>query len=291
VAEEKGARIRVVTDSLAWLPEQLVQQHNISVVPLHVQIGGKQYTETVDLTNAQFYDLLKQVKELPKTSAPSPGEFLEVYRRVAQDADAILSVHFTSKMSATYQSAEIAAQTLREERPDLRIETLDTKQAAMAEGIVAIRAAEDAAAGLSFDQVVANARALMGKSHVYFLVETLEYLHKGGRIGRAQAFVGGLLHVRPLLTLEDGEVHPKGRERTRARAMEKVIAFAAEYAQGRPLGHACVLHAEDPEGARQLGAMVESRFTLQRPLIHAEIGPVIGTYVGPGALGLTFHCD
>jgi DegV family protein with EDD domain len=286
-----GGPVRIVTDSLAWLPEELAARHNITVVPLHVSFGEEQFTETVDLTNSEFYRRLAESKVLPKTSAPSPGEFLEAYRRVAGETDSILSVHFTSKLSATFRSAEIAAQSLREERPDVHIETVDTLTAAMAEGIVAIRASEDVVAGLPFEQVVANARALAPKTRVYFMVETLEYLQKGGRIGRAQAFLGGLLHVRPILAVEDGEVAPRFRERTRSRALERLVSELGTYAQGRPLAHACVLHAVAEDVAKELAAMVEARFTLQRPLIFSEIGPVIGTYVGPGAIGLTYHCD
>ena len=286
-----GGQPRIVTDSLAWIPQELVEQHALTVVPLHVSFGEEQFTETVDLTNADFYRRLRESKALPKTSAPSPGEFAAAYRALSQETDSILSVHFTSKLSATLRAAEIAAAEVKGEMPALRIVTLDTLQAAMAEGIVAIRAAEDVARGVPFDQVVANARALAPKPRVLLVVETLEYLQKGGRIGRAQAFLGGLLNVKPILSVEDGVIEPKTRERSRARAMQRVVDYMAEYAQGRPLGHACVLHAVAEEPARELAALIESRFTLTRPIIFSEIGPVIGTYVGPGAFAATFHCD
>ena len=285
------AGTRIVTDSLAWIPEALVTQHRLTVVPLHVHFGEEQFTETVDLTNDEFYRRLRESKSLPKTSAPSPGEFAAAYREVAQDADAILSVHFTSKLSATFRAAEIAAAEVREERPGLRIEVLDTLQAAMAEGIVAIRAAQDAAQGLDFDQIAANARALIPKPRVFFVVETLEYLQKGGRIGRAQAFLGGLLNVKPILTVDGGEVAPRARERTRAKAMERLLHYMEEYAQGRPFSHVSVIHAVAADTAKELAAMIESRFKIQEPIVFTELGPVIGTYVGPGAFGATFHCD
>jgi DegV family protein with EDD domain len=280
-----------VTDSLAWIPPDLAQVHDLTVVPLHVHFGAEQYTETVDLTNEEFYRRLRQAKELPKTSQPSVGEFLEAYRAAAQAAAAILSVHASSKLSGTFRAAQTAASLLREERPDVRIETLDTLQAATAEGIVAIRAAEDAARGLPFDDVLANARALLPKPRILFVVETLEYLHRGGRIGRAQALLGGLLHIRPILTVEDGEVAPKERARTRSRAMERVVELMAEYAQGRPFGHVAVVHAVAEDVAHELTGRVQERFQLKRPIIATEVGPVIGTYIGPGAFGVTFHCD
>jgi DegV family protein with EDD domain len=286
-----GGGTRIVTDSLAWIPDELVKQHNVKIVPLHVHFGEEQFTETVDLTNEQFYSRLRESKELPKTSAPSPGEFLEAYREVAKDADAIVSIHFTSKLSATFQAATIAAGELRQEMPELKIETLDTQNAAMAQGIVVLKAAEAAAQGVAFDQIVADAKALIPKPRVYFVVETLEYLQKGGRIGRAQALIGGLLNVKPILTVEEGVVAPKGRERTRTKAMEKLCDTIATYAQGRPLGHLSVIHAVAEESARELARMIEARFKIERPTIFTELGPVIGTYVGPGAFGATFHCD
>jgi DegV family protein with EDD domain len=288
---EKGSEtVRIVTDSLAWIPPEIAAEHNIHVVPLHVHFGTEQFTETVDLTNREFYQRLTASKVFPKTSQPAVGEFLATYEEVAQSADAILSVHASSKLSGTYRSAETAAGMIRSERPDLRIEVLDTLQIAPCEGIVVIRAAEEAARGVAFEQVVQNARELMPKPRILFVVETLEYLHKGGRIGRAQALLGGLLHVRPILTMVEGEVAPKERARTRAKAMSRVLDLMAEYAQGRPFGHVGVVHAEAPEVAEQLAAAVRERFAVDR-FIMSEIGPVIGTYVGPGAFGVTYHCD
>jgi DegV family protein with EDD domain len=281
----------VVTDSLAWLPPELAQQHGIRVVPLHVSFGDEHFTETVDLTNHEFYRRLRQAAAPPKTSQPSAGEFLETYREAVQaGARAILSVHASSKLSGTVRSAATAADLLRAEAPGVRVEVLDTLQVAPAQGIVVLRAADAAAAGRPFEEIVANARALMPKPRILVTVETLEYLQKGGRIGRARALLGSLLHIRPVLTVVDGEVAPVDRVRTRSRAMERMVELVGEYAQGRPLGHAGVLHAEAPEAAEELTRRLRERFTIER-YVAAEIGPVIGTYVGPGAFGLTFHCD
>lgn len=283
-------RVRIVTDSLAWLPSELAAEHQIRVVPLHVFFGEEQFTEGVDLTNEEFYRRLQTSKVLPKTSQPSAGEFLNAYREVTDGASAILSVHASSRLSGSVRAAATAANMLREERPDLRVETLDTFQIAMAEGIVALRAAEEASRGVPFDEIVAHARELSSKPRILCALETIEYLYKGGRIGRAQAFVGGLLHVRPIITVIDGEVAPKERVRTRARGMERIVELMGEYAQGRPFGHVGVLHAEAPDAAQEIIARVRERYQVER-LVVTEIGPVIGTYVGPGAYGATFHCD
>jgi DegV family protein with EDD domain len=283
-------RTAIVTDSLAWLPDPVVQEHGIRVVPLHVYFGDEQFTETVDITSDEFYRRLTNGGPHPRTSQPAVGEFLATYRDVASHASAILSVHASSKLSGTYNAAAAAAALFREERPDVRIETLDTLQIAPAQGIVALRAAECAAGGASFDEVVAAARALVPKPRVLVMVETLEYLRRGGRIGRARAFLGQLLHVRPILTVQDGEVAPVERARTRSRAMERMVDLLAEHAQGRSLGHVGVGHAAAEADGEALRRMVQERFQIKR-LLFAEIGPVIGTYVGPGALAITFHCD
>jgi len=285
-----AGRVAIVTDSLAWLPPEVAARHGIRVVPLHVHIGEEEFTETVDITNREFYARLTNGGPHPRTSQPAVGEFLEAYREAARDAEGILSVHASSKLSGTCASAAMAAGQLREERPYVVVETLDTLQIATAQGIVAIRAAQRAASGAAFGEVLTAAREVLPKPRVLLAVETLEYLRRGGRIGRAQAFLGSLLHVRPILTVEQGEVAPLERVRTRRRAMERLLELMERYAAGRPLAHVGVGHARAPEEGQALLEMVRARFSVGE-LLFAEIGPVIGTYVGPGALALTFHCD
>jgi DegV family protein with EDD domain len=282
----------VVTDSLAWLPEAVAREHGITVVPLHVTIGDEHFTEGVDLTNREFFRRLAQSRVLPKTSQPAPGEFLEAYRAVASRAGAIVSVHATGKLSGTVRSAETAAGLLRQERPDYRIEVVDTQTIATCEGITAVRAAELAATGAGFDEVVALARTLPRKTHLLFVLETMDYLVKGGRIGRARAILGSLLQIKPILSVEDGEVAPKDRARTRGRAMERCLELMAEDARGRPPVHVGVLHADNAAAAAELKAKVLERFGVpESVLMVVEIGPVIGAYTGPGAFGLSWYCD
>ncbi len=288
--QTEAAPVRIVTDSLAWIPPDLAQAHHIRVVPLHVTIDGEHFTETVDLTNEEFYRRLRAARSLPTTSQPSAGEFLDVYREVAREAAAILSVHASSKLSGTVRSAETAAAQLRQEQPHLRIEVLDTLTIATAEGIVALRAAQQAARGEPLERILAAARELAPKTRVLVAVETLEYLQKGGRIGRARALLGGLLHIRPILTIAGGEVAPKDRVRTRARALERMVELMAADAAGRPFSHVAVLHADAAEVADELAGMIQQRFAVEW-LIRSEIGPVIGTHVGPGAVGITYHCE
>lgn len=292
VASQGKPQIGVVTDSLAWIPESLARSHRIRIVPLHITFGDQAFTETVDLTNQEFYRRLREAKTLPKTSQPAAGEFLAAYREVAETASAIVSLHASSKMSGTYRSAETGAALLRQERADVRIETIDTQTMASCQGIVVLRAAEEVAAGKTFEEVVANARTLMAKTRILFVPDTLEYLQKGGRIGRAQALVGSLLQIRPILTIEHGEVAARDRARTRSRAMARVLELMAEDAGGRPFAHVAVLHAAAAETAQALKGLIRSRFGVpEGPFLELEIGPVIGTYVGPGAFGVSYHCE
>jgi DegV family protein with EDD domain len=281
--------VAVVTDSLAWLPEPVAKEYNIRIVPLHVHFGTEQYTETVDITTREFYQRLRSGVS-PKTSQPAVGEFLAAYREAGEQARAILSVHASSKLSGTCNAATTAAALFREERPDIRIETLDTRQIATAQGIVAVQAARLAASGASFESIVAGARDLMPKTRVLLMVESLEYLRRGGRIGQAQAFLGSLLHIRPILTVVEGEVAPLERARTRSKAIQRLVDLLEVHAQGRPLGHVGVGHAEAEADGQALMKMVQQRFPVDQ-LLFAEIGPVIGTYVGPGAVAITFHCN
>ncbi len=292
MADQPTAVVAVVTDSLAWLPEAVAREHGITVVPLHVTIGDEHFTEGVDLTNREFFRRLAQSRVLPKTSQPAPGEFLEAFRVVASRAGAIVSVHATGKLSGTVRSAETAAGLLREERPDYRIEVIDTQTIATCQGITAVRAAALAAAGGGPADVAELARTLPRKTRLLFVLETMEYLLKGGRIGRARAILGSLLQIKPILSVEDGEVVPKDRARTRGRAMERCLELMADDARGRRPAHVGVLHADNAAAADELKAKVLERFEVpESVLMVVEIGPVIGTYTGPGAFGLSWYFD
>jgi DegV family protein with EDD domain len=280
-------RVRVVTDSLAWLPQSMAQELDIRVVPLHVSFGEEQFTETVDLTNEEFYRRLRAGGK-PTTSQPSPGEFLETYSELAKDADAIISIHASSKLSGTFQSASIAASTARDHFPGVRFEIIDTQLIAPAQGMVVIHAARSLAAGASVDGALAEAARIAPRLHAMIVPDTIEYLVRGGRASRFQGFVGGLLNLRPILTLEDGLVVPRDRVRTRARSIERLVALVAEDAPSGRLGHVGLMHAEAPDARDELRRQMAARFDVAEWL-EVEIGPVLGTHAGPGAIGVTWH--
>jgi DegV family protein with EDD domain len=282
-----GGRVRVVTDSLAWLPQAAVDAHGIRVVPLHVSFGDQQFTETVDLTNEEFYQRLRAGGK-PTTSQPSPGEFLDAYTELARDADAVISIHASAKLSGTFQSATIAAATARGSFPGVRFEVFDTQLVAPAQGMVVIHVARSLAAGMSVDDAMAEAARIAPRLHAMIVPDTIEYLVRGGRASRFQGFVGGLLNLRPILHLDGGLVVPRDRVRTRARSIERLVALVAEDAPSGRLGHVGLMHAEAPDARDELRRQMAARFEVAEWL-EVEIGPVLGTHAGPGAIGVTWH--
>jgi DegV family protein with EDD domain len=279
--------VRVVTDSLAWLPQTTIDEYGIRVVPLHVSFGDEHFTETVDLTNVQFYQRLRAGGK-PTTSQPSPGEFLEAYTELAKEADAVISVHASAKLSGTFQSATIAAASAREKFPRVRFEVFDTQLVAPAQGMVVIHVARALAAGATVDGAMAEAARIAPRLHAMIVPDTIEYLVRGGRVSRFQGFVGGLLNLRPILQLEDGLVVPRDRVRTRARSIERLVALMAEDAPSGRLGHVGLMHAEAPDARDELRRQITARFEVAEWL-EVEIGPVLGTHAGPGAIGVTWH--
>jgi DegV family protein with EDD domain len=271
--------IAVVTDSTSDLPAALAAKHGITVVPLNVHFGLQSYQDGVTIQADEFYARLASGGELPKTSQPSVGTFVEAYQKVAETHDQIISVHLSHKVSATYNSAVQAA---KEVGGDVKIEVIDTLQASMALGLVAMGVAKRVADGASFDEAVDAARSMSPRAKFLGLVETLEYLQKGGRIGKAQALVGSLLRIKPLLAMVDGEAHPIDRVRTRAKGIERVVEIVTESA---PLESLCVLYTTEPEVAAGIAEKVRP-FAPADGVITAQLGPVVGTYLGPGMLGV-----
>ncbi|MCH7642228.1 MAG: DegV family protein [Chloroflexi bacterium] len=274
--------IAIVTDSTADLPGDLVEKHGITVVPLIVRFGMEEFKDGVEIDSDEFYRRLEAESDLPTTSQPSPGDFAEVYQKLAADHDGIVSVHLSGKLSQTINSANQGA---REVTVDgLRIETIDTGQATIPLGLIVIEAAISAASGATIDEVVAATKDAMGRARFYGMVDTLEYLVKGGRIGRAKGFIGGLLKVTPIITFEDGESSPVASPRTRRRAIEQIKALVEEAA---PFDHLAVYYSTEPEELEKLSRDL-AHLAPKDGVITSRIGAVVGTYAGPGSLGVGF---
>ena len=282
--------IQIVTDSSAHLPPDQRQQHDITVIPLKAIFGTTTYRDGVDLTNQQFYSMLPKAKEHPTTSQPSAGEFMEVYRPILEAGKEIVSLHLPSKLSGTYASACAAKTELEAQfRKALPITIVDTPWISMALGMLCLAAAQAAEAGKSREEVTAVVNALIPKLNLIFLLDTLEYLRRGGRIGGAKAFLGTLLNVKPLLHLENGQVEPLEQQRSRTRGLKRLLDILGERADQKPL-HVSVLHAEAPQEAAALEKQIRDRFNV-REFYMTEIGPVVGVHTGPCAVGIGWYTD
>lgn len=275
--------VKVVTDSTADIPEQIRRQLDIEIVPLKVHHEGETFLDGVTLTPQQFYDRLAQSDELSTTSQPSPNEFVEAYRKVAGDEKRdIISIHLSSALSGTYQSAVIAKSMLEDE---LQIEVVDSKKASFANGMIVLAVAEAAKAGKSLQQCREIAEHYVKELKVYFMVDTLKYLQKGGRIGKASALLGSLLNIKPILKLdEDGEVAPDEKVRGKKKALARIYEKMQQYA-GDAFVDVGLLHANGKEEMAAIESSIRARLNIAQ-LHVAELGPVIGTHAGPGTIGL-----
>lgn len=273
--------IAVVTDSTAYLPEDLRKRLQIHVVPLAVTIDGQDYYEEIDLTSKEFYDKVRGDGPLPKTSQPSVGQFAEKFNELKEEgADAIVSVHLSSGISGTYTGA-VQAGDLDE---TLDVRAFDSEISCYMQGYYAIRAAELSLAGASMDDIMIELEEMKQTMRAYFMVDDLSHLQRGGRLSSAQALIGGLLQVKPILHFVDKVIVPFEKIRTRKKAMKRIADLLAIDAANMPLD-ASIIHGNQPEEAEIWLAELSERL----PDVHFTIshfGPVIGTHLGEGAMGL-----
>lgn len=273
--------IKIVTDSTGCVPPEIVRQYDIRVVPLNVHFGNERvFRDGVDLDSASFFKMLAEAPELPRTSQPSPGQFREVFAELTRNGDAVLCIVISSGLSGTYQSAMDARHML----PEAQIEVIDSQYVAGALAMLVHTAAQLAAEGRPMHEIVACVEYLKQHMHLYFVVDTLEYLHKGGRVGAAATLLGTLLKVKPILSIDQGIIKPLDRVRSKRKAVQRMLAeFEAQAEPGLPL-QGMVMHALVPEEASELEAELQRRLPCQR-IIRPEVSAVIGVYTGPGVLG------
>ena len=272
-------RIRVLTDSACDLPDDVTRDLDIDIVSLTIRFGDQEYVDRVDLTPSAFWAKCKSSKTLPETAAPSPGAFQAAYERAKADGcDGVLVLTLSAALSATNQSATLAAEAVADVIP---VRVIDTRAVSMAQGLLCIEMAEMARTGASLDELFERVDALTAKVGVVAMLDTLEHLVKGGRIGGARALLGQVLSIKPLLELKDGVVAEAGRQRTTAKA----LAAVAEVVKSRgPLRRFALVHGDSPE-VKHLEALVTDVPT-QFPLIVTDMGPVVGTHGGPGIIAL-----
>ncbi len=269
--------VKIVTDSVADLPSQMVKELGITVIPLIIRFGEEVYRDGVDLTADQFYDKLKQSKVFPYTSVPSPATFAQAYDKLTEETDEILAITVSARLSATH---DVTLQSIRLMERKCRVEVIDSLSATMTEGFIVMEAARAAQAGASLDEVIVVARKTIPRVDFLAAFDTLEYLRRGGRIGKAQAFLGSMLKINPIVTLRDGVVEPAGRTRSRAKAIDRLYDFAASYS------HIEEMAVEDtacPDDAEVLLERLGAIFPRER-IYRSRMTPAIGTHTGPGLL-------
>jgi DegV family protein with EDD domain len=271
--------VRVVVDSTADIPPERARALRITVVPLTVHFGDETYRDGIDLNGPEFYRKLAGSHVTPTTSTPPPGLFEEVYRSLIRDgATGILALHIGSELSATYQVSRTAADIVSGDT-GVPIAVYDSRQVSGAFGLIAELLAHDADAGASLDQLKARAESLLARTHLVAVVDTLEYLKRGGRIGGAKAFLGTLLSMKPILEVKDSQVLPVERVRTRSKAQERVAQLIAQLG---PLEALAVIASDEAVGA-QLDALARAFY--RGEIEHFPLGPTVGTHAGPGAGG------
>ncbi len=269
--------IKVVTDSSADLPAQLVEELGITVVPLYVRFGEEVYRDRVDISEDEFYQRLLRDPIHPSTTQPTPQDFINVYQKLSQEADGIISIHISSKLSGTCSSALQGRELMETRCP---VEVVDSQTLTMSLGMLAIEAANMARSGKSLPQVVEEVKRIIPSLHLLGLLDTLKYLALGGRIGKAKALLGSVLNVKPVLTLKDGEVMPAGQARTRAKGIDRLLDFVKNAKEIQDLA---VVYNTTPDEAKSLAERISPIFPKER-IRFARLGPMLGVHCGPNIL-------
>ncbi|MHB8587715.1 MAG: DegV family protein [Candidatus Dormibacteraceae bacterium] len=266
----------VVTDSTADLPEAWRTRYEIEVVPLKVLFGEETFRDGVDMNNEEFFARLAASSKLPTTSAPSPGEFAKLYTRLARDHDGCISIHIGRQLSATAEAARVGAQSVE----GFHVNVIDSETVTMPMSFLCRVAAESA----TLEVATAAVEERVPRCRVLALLDTLRYIEMGGRVSRAQAMIGTMLDLKPLLLVADREIKPVDRVRTRSRAIPRMVEF---FEKDMPVEYVAVVHAQAPEEAERIAADIRSRHPdLEVPV--GQIGCVLGTHTGPKALGLVY---
>ena len=273
------ARIRVVTDSACDLSAEMAEERGLTIVPLSIRFGSEEFVDGSTLSTDQFWARCKASSVLPETSAPSPGAFQEAFTAAAEAGyDGILCINLSSEVSATYQAAVTAAKGVGDRIP---VRTVDSRSLTMGLGLMALDAAELASTGATLDELEDRVGALVKRTQVYGVLDTLEHLEKGGRIGGAQKLLGSLLSIKPVVTLLDGRVEEESKQRTRSRSLR----YLADKARNSPpISRLAVCNGAATDIDEVLGML--DGVPTDHPLVVTNLGPVVGTHTGPGTIGV-----
>ena len=274
--------VAVVTDSTADIPASLVERLGIHVVPLTLHLGDETFEDGVTISPERFMSEVSRAEEFPTTTQPSVARFQALYEALLRDYDGVVSIHLSSRLSGTFASAEAARDRIGGQP---RIAVLDSRAASMALGFPVLRAANLSAGGSAFEEVVREARRAIEQTQLAFLVDSLEYLRRGGRIGRAAEIVGTALQLKPILRLHEGIVVPHGRARTRARALSTLVSLVAEFPR---IGNLAIMATPGAADLEQISAALAPLCPPERTLV-TSLSPVLACHVGPNGLGVAVY--
>jgi DegV family protein with EDD domain len=284
-------KVAVVSDSTCSLPPEIVVKYDISIVPLEIIYDGKSYRDGIDITPNEVYRIMRRKENLPTTSTASAGDFLTAYRNLSQKAESILCITLTSLQSKTFEAALAAKEIAKEELPGTTVEVFDSRSVAAALGFIVREAAQVASRGADLADAIETARKMMDRVNYLAMLDTLYYLARLGRVGRAAAWAGSLLDMKPVLEHNPavGETMPVARPRTKKKAIERMLQIMKQRV-GDSTVHVMVQHADELEKAKKLAAEIESRFKCVEMSI-TEFAPVMGVHTGPGLLAIGFYAD
>jgi DegV family protein with EDD domain len=271
--------VKVVVDSTSDIPEKLAKEWDITIVPAYVLFGGKSYRDRLDISEDEVYARLDHDSVFPTTSVPSPQDFADVYNKLADETDEIISIHLTSRESGVYNSALLGRELINKK---CHIEVIDSLSVAMSYGILAIAAAREAKTGASLGKVAEVVRESIPRMHLIMVLDTLKYVVRGGRVGKGYGLLGSVLRIKPLLTMRDGKLMLAGVARTRTTAIKRLYDFVEDFPQ---VSEIAVSYATSNEDAEALAERIKSSHP-DTPLYLTRIGPVLGTHAGPGAMGV-----
>ena len=271
--------VRIVTDSSADLPQNLIDQHQITVLPCYVVVEDQTYKDGIEIQADAFYARLQAEGPTPTTSQPTVADFQALYRDLVSQGHQVISIHVSAKLSGTLNSAEQAKASLVDSS---QVEIIDSRLASIPLGLAVLDAVSILETGAEFHQAADKIRQGLDRHHGLFALDTLEYLHKGGRIGKARAFMGSILSVKPILRIQDGEAHPVERPRNRDRAIRRLVELAQDLA---PVQRLAVIYSTDPERMATLKQDLTGLLPADQ-IIEARFGSTLGTYIGPDALGV-----
>ena len=280
--------VAVVTDSCASIPEQMLQSLNIHTVAYYLHRGGEVLRDLVTVQREEFLRWLMTARCLPTTASPGPGDYFEMYQRLAEEgAQEIASIHMTSLGSGAYQAATVAKTMMADTAPGVRIEVMDTRNVSLCQGWMVIEAARSALAGARLDEIVTRVKNMIPLTHMIQTADTLRYLYLGGRIGKAQQMVGSLLNIKPLIGMVDGVIVPLGRAHSRSQAYQLMAEMVSE-AVGRGRTRIAYVHAGAQREVEKIRDLVEDKVEVAESFF-AELSPALAVHTGPGTAGLCYY--